>query len=157
MGIHGVYKPTNITGVPRGASPCPQPFNLWGPCGPPLVQTLVVALSDFAGTPAERCEKTSKKIQKLTGNLMRYGMLMGFQWDFHEKLLTGAKRMEFSGMIHNNYQYLSIIIPATPIPIHSNDNVRPFHHGPTVTAIHWTLPIPGSRTYRKSWPSRSIK
>ena len=77
MGIHGVYKPTNITGVPRGASPCPQPFNLWGPCGPPLVQTLVVALSDFAGTPAERCEKTSKKIQKLTGNLMKYGMLMG--------------------------------------------------------------------------------
>ena len=30
--------------------------------------------------------------------------------------LAGAKRREFSGMIHNK---LSIIIPATPIPIHS--------------------------------------
>ena len=111
MGIHGVYKPTNITGVPRGASPCPQPFNLWGPCGPPLVQTLVVALSDFAGTPAERCEKTSKKIQKLTGNLMKYGMLMGFQWDFHGNLLTGAFNAGNEAMIHNHYNN-----PIPPVP-----------------------------------------
>ena len=31
-------------------------------------------------------------------------------------ILTGAKRRDFSGMIHN---FLVIVIPATPSPIHS--------------------------------------
>ena len=42
---------------------------------------------------------------------IKYGMLMGFQWDFHGNLLTGAFNAGNEAMIHNHYNN-----PIPPVP-----------------------------------------